>query len=369
VSGQLEGLPDTVANRRIRLVPAGSEDLGVGHEAAVTTTRPNGSFTFANVPDGRYTLLAASSASGFDFHPPGAPTVVAFDIAERLAAPFGVRSTVGGPAAATAIFRSRAAGSGADVRATSFALNRHDAFAGRTAIDVAGGDQAGILVTLSEGVSISGRFVIDTTESRIALSALTPYLEVAAQPAGAEPSLREGRGGAVPSAPVLDFVVQDVLPGDYVFRMLGEAAMTKAVTLGGRDYTGLPLTIGDRHLSGLLVTVTSRGARIEGVVRDAHGQPAAQAAVMHFPTDPARWRRFGPQPERLRTVRADTQGRFDFVRMPAGDYFLLAIDDALADRWKDPAFLEAAARLATRVSVGWGETRTQPLTLTAVTWR
>jgi hypothetical protein len=257
----------------------------------------------------------------------------------------------------------------AGIRVSSVALSRLDAFTGRTAVEVAGGDQSGIVVRLSEGVSIGGRFVFDTAEDRIALSALTPYLEVAAQPAGAEPSLQEARGGAVPNASILDFVVRNVLPGDYVLRVLGEAAMTKAVTLGGRDYTGLPLTVGDHHLSGLPVTVTSRGARIEGVVRGANGQPAAQSAVMHFPTDPARWRRFGPQPERLRSVLADAHGRFDFVRMPAGDYFLLAVERTLADQWKDPAFLEAAARLATRVSVGWGETSTQPLTLTAVTWR
>jgi hypothetical protein len=289
------------------------------------------------------------------------------DAAEGLALPFGLRSTFGSLAAATAIVRGRAAGSDASIRAFTFSLNQNDAFVARLPIAVSGADQAGIVVPLQQGVSITGRFVMDARD-RAALSAIIPYLEVAAQPAGAEPSLREVRGGVVPSAPVLDFVIKDVLPGDYLFRVVGNGPMTKAITLGGRDYTGLPLTVTDRGLSGLVVTVTSEVAQVQGMVRDAQGRPATAAAVIHFPVDPSRWRRFGPQPERLQSVLVEPDGRFSILKMPAGDYFFVAVEEAMADRWKDPDFLESAARSATRVSVGWGETRLQDLPLSTVTW-
>jgi hypothetical protein len=52
--------------------------------------------------------------------------------------------------------------------------------------------------------------------------------------------------------------------------------------------------------------------------------------------------------------------------VPAGDYLVLAVDDESAERWKDPAFLEAASRVATRVSIAWGETKAQDLTVQEV---
>jgi hypothetical protein len=52
--------------------------------------------------------------------------------------------------------------------------------------------------------------------------------------------------------------------------------------------------------------------------------------------------------------------------LPAGDYLIVAVDDDVAGRWKDPAFLEAASRVATPFSIAWGETKTLNLTLQEV---
>jgi hypothetical protein len=51
---------------------------------------------------------------------------------------------------------------------------------------------------------------------------------------------------------------------------------------------------------------------------------------------------------------------------PAGDYYLLATTDPLPDTWRDAAFLERAARLATRISVVEGETIRQDLTAVTI---
>ena len=53
VSGRLDGVVAPVPAMLLRMLPAGSERLGVGSEAATTTVAPDGSFTFLNVPVGQ----------------------------------------------------------------------------------------------------------------------------------------------------------------------------------------------------------------------------------------------------------------------------------------------------------------------------
>ena len=124
--------------------------------------------------------------------------------------------------------------------------------------------------------------------------------------------------------------------------MYADSGMAKSIVLGGKDYAGLPLTLSDHDISGVVITVTSQTARAEGRVRDGRGDAAGYAAVICFPADPARWRRYGPRPDRIRSAPV-RQGSYE-IRVPAGDYYLVAVDEALADRWRDPAFLEAASR-------------------------
>ena len=93
--------------------------------------------------------------------------------------------------------------------------------------------------------------------------------------------------------------------------------------------------------------------------------PAVQTAVVYFPADPSYWRRYGRQPERIRSV-AVRLGRYVVPDVPAGDYFLVAVEEGLGPDWTEPAFLEAAAKVATRVSLDWGETKIQDLTVREV---
>jgi len=46
---------------------------------------------------------------------------------------------------------------------------------------------------------------------------------------------------------------------------------------------------------------------------------------------------------------------------PAGEYFLVAVDEEEMHGWQDPLFLEQAQARATRVAIGWGDTKVQDL--------
>jgi hypothetical protein len=138
--------------------------------------------------------------------------------------------------------------------------------------------------------------------------------------------------------------------------------VVKSIMWNGRDYADMPFdTTTGRDITGVVVTLTDQSGAVSGVVRDGSGQPAANAAVITFPTDRSRWTGYGPQPTRLRATIPSSDGRYSMSAMQAGDYFVVAVDDELAERWKDPTFLETLSRVATRVRLEWGERRTLDL--------
>jgi hypothetical protein len=57
-------------------------------------------------------------------------------------------------------------------------------------------------------------------------------------------------------------------------------------------------------------------------------------------------------------------GTFRISPLPAGQYFVIAVSDADANGWQDPAFLQAASAQAARVELAWGQTATTTLRLT-----
>ena len=93
------------------------------------------------------------------------------------------------------------------------------------------------------------------------------------------------------------------------------------------------------------------------------GAPVANGVVIYFPVEREQWTKYGFQPSRLRSVAVSTGGSYTITRIPAGEYFVIAVNESHADRWQDPEFLARAAPLATKVSVPWGAVVTQALTL------
>ena len=53
----------------------------------------------------------------------------------------------------------------------------------------------------------------------------------------------------------------------------------------------------------------------------------------------------------------------------AGDYLVVAVDASLSEAWQDSRFLEAAATVATRLTLNWGVASVLDLKLQQVTMR
>jgi len=143
------------------------------------------------------------------------------------------------------------------------------------------------------------------------------------------------------------------------------AVRIASVTWQGRDvrYTGIDAS-NTEDIRDVVVTLTTRKIEITGTVSDGNG-PAA-AAVIAFPVDPSRWTNFGWNPSNFATTRTGSTGAFSFDRLPEGEYYLVAVDRAQLNSWVDPRFLAAAVPFAARVSVRWGDTRAQDLTVARV---
>ena len=154
-------------------------------------------------------------------------------------------------------------------------------------------------------------------------------------------------------------------PGLYFLRPSGQPI--KSIAAAGADYSTRPLEVrADTEIRDVLVTISTRVATISGVVNDAKGSVVREAAVILFPVDRSQWTHFGLRPSRIQSMTYFGNQGYQLPRVLAGEYYLVAVDAVVQDAWQDPRFLAAAAGVATRVSLDWGATSVQNLTLQQV---
>jgi hypothetical protein len=216
----------------------------------------------------------------------------------------------------------------------------------------------GVVVALERGLHISGRLVFEgsqTTPPEAAVKNLAILIQ------STEPQL----GGTPPPArtDVSGKFTSLAVQGGRYFISIGaspEGWMFKSATYDGRDLSETPIDL-RADISGVVITFTDRWTGLSGVVHSAQGAPDPDACVLIFPTDSQKWMGYGRQARRLRSVRPDRSGAFGISSLPPDDYFVVAIPDEQSADWRDPKFLESLARIASVVSIGDGEHRTQNL--------
>ena len=96
---------------------------------------------------------------------------------------------------------------------------------------------------------------------------------------------------------------------------------------------------------------TRQPVATSGTVTDARGGASTTSVVLAFPTDRQRWSGYGASPRNLKSTLSTRTGVYTFEHLPAGDYYVIAVEPADADGWQDPARLEALAPQATRLSI------------------
>jgi len=345
VSGRVEGPPTAVAHLTLRLLATGFEELGLGSETATALTAADGTFRFANVPAGMYTIEAPVSVNEYRFSQ-------LLPFSPMIGRPPGVSGT----------------GSWSDdvsvgPMGTSFistTLDGERSMSAQVEISIGDADLAGVVVPLRGTATISGHVRLDLDPNRPQPATL-PGMQVSAEPADGSSRLGLARGNTDRNDPARPFTIAGLLPGRYLLRAPSAGGWRiKSISFGGRDYTYEPFdTTTATRLDGVAITVTNAVAAIHGTVRDSLSAPAAGARVVAFPVERGQWTQFGLHPPRLRSAVTSNLGAYRIEPLPAGSYYVVAIPDPSREEWRHPAFLERAVASASVVTVGWGETRTQ----------
>jgi hypothetical protein len=356
VSGHVVGPAASLAGLTLRLLPRGSEELGVGSETATALVGANGAFTMVNVPPGEYTLVSGRQMMQYHFAPGGS------NLDTELPRPPGF---LPGQANGTVTSGTPGVGYSASTQAGD---NSHF---GRMPLSVAEPEVRDVVFELRPGVAIRGRVAWEgnVTAPMVTMAGGAPAGGAPPRPASTPVYAEPADGNAALGMPsgrydlaTQTFEITGLVAGSYRLRIMGGTTI-KSITWEGRDLTYEPFDASEgRDFNGVVVTMTDRTATIEGSVRDESGNKATTAAVLAFPTDRRRWTRFGYSPSNLRSVSTSQNGTFT-ISLAAGEYYVVAVDPARAAGLYDPAVLAVLAPKAETVRVDWGETKAQVITL------
>jgi carboxypeptidase family protein len=344
ISGTVTGPDGPAAHLALRLVPAALDNaaaeitssLSLSLTTAMSSTDAAGRFTFL-APPGQY-IIRAMTLPRAPVAPAPVPTVVQTGDGRATA-------VAGGPAPPPLVATDP----------TLWAA---------VPVSVDETDTSNVAVALRTGLRVTGRVEFAGTTpppEGDRLRAIRLTMDQA-----------DGRMVAYPSAyqAQIDstgrFYTIGLMAGRYLLRVESPPRgwTVKSAIVGGRDIADVPLTLENDDVDGLVLTFTDRPASLAGSVRNAQGQPDDAATVLVFPGD-RNWTNLGLSPRRMQSVRASRSGTFTFPILPAGDYFVIAVSDAIVNNWQDPAFLQRLTRSATRVSLT--DAQAQSVILTTAT--
>lgn len=230
-------------------------------------------------------------------------------------------------------------------------------------IAVDGEPVTGLSLGLQPGMSIAGQLRFEGTGAK---PANLEAVRVSVQPAQAE-----GTVSFAPSPVALDaggsFVVPGITPGRY--RLVASFPGSdrpgnwhlRSAVVNGQDTLDIPFTVQpSQSITGATITFADRAAALTGTVHNAAGGAPNEFTVVIFSADQVHWL---PRARRIHGTRPSSDGAYAFRNLPAGDYYLAAIDDVEPGEWFDPAFLQRLIPSAMKLAIGEGEQKAQDIRL------
>jgi hypothetical protein len=214
----------------------------------------------------------------------------------------------------------------------------------RQLLEVGNADVDGLSLVIAPGIPVSGR-VLWAGQPRLRNGDLRVILRAA------DSEFAFGASAQVTSDA---FTLKDVPEGAYRVVTFGQSedCFLKSVRFSGTESVEDGFTL-RRGVEGTLeVTLSSRGARVQGTVTDADNLPAAGVWVVLVPDEPRR-----NQARLFKEKTTDQYGHFDLRGIAPGDYKLFGWNEVEQGAWEDPDFLKPFEGKGEKVTLGEGETK------------
>jgi hypothetical protein len=213
----------------------------------------------------------------------------------------------------------------------------------RQNIEVGNADVEGVQLTIAPGVAVSGHIHWDGNPS-LEGEGLAVILRADDDDFAPEGYARAESDGS--------FTFADVPDGPRRVSVYGQAqdSYIKGVSYGGIDAMEDGFVVRPGSGATLDVTLSSRGARVQGGVADADGLPAVGVWVVLVP-DAKHRARLGL----YKTARTDQHGQFLLHGIAPGDYKLFSWDEVEDGAWEDPEFLKPFEDKSEKVTVQEGD--------------
>ena len=220
-----------------------------------------------------------------------------------------------------------------------------------------GDDVSGLSLALAPGLTVSGHVRFESTRLpapdlkaiRLALAPIqASSATMSPAPASVDASGRFSFSGVLPGR----YRLSASFPG---LGAIGGWALHSAL-VNGTDILDLPLVVSSTDVSGASVSFSDHLAQLTGTLQDTGGAPVANYTLILFPSSSVFWL---PQSRRIQAVRPAADGAFAFRNLPAGDYLLSAVDDVENGAWFEPSFLQTLTPAAMTLTIADGERRVQ----------
>ena len=104
--------------------------------------------------------------------------------------------------------------------------------------------------------------------------------------------------------------------------------------------------------------LTNKTTEVSGLVTNNRSEPVKDYTVVVFAKDRERW---GYMSRYFQSSRPDQDGRFKITGLPAGQYYVIAVDYVEPGDATDPEFLERVRTKSMRFSLTDGEMKTMDL--------